>query len=990
MERKLFGVLMVWQCGSILCDVSDKSTTVWWIGICVRSLAVLMLNIFIFATQHAYVPENVASPDDSTILASQSTLSLRGSIGSKSRISAPGHQPPVNTVWPATPEQTEDEFDSESEPLVTMPIREKFREIRRHTEPFLETALDSYLPTLEEGDETESTAPSLVALSRNNSITGISNAVSVMLHPPKVGGVGSKRYSGGDSSYRRRSSGGDVGFRKSSLKIPRRQGGRACSVPDLGLLLSKGADDVPHRVKDPLNLLNLKDPVNEPSSSSSDSAADSPQDEVWEGVATNESDLPLWLLEHLQQRGWLSDVAKTEVDRRKTLAPVESTRGYGFKTDSNRSLEQKNKTDSARSLGRKTKTDSTRNALKTDSNRSIPQKTDSGRRLKKAQQSSEDMGTGSRKLGQSSEDMGSRSNSISAFTGMLASAVSNRLPSFSKRLSKFVPVKSPNVVRSPFDTASNATMWRIPMPSRRTSTSTNAGAPQLSRRQSVQEMITDFTEGQATSSVLGMRKNSVIIGKQDFLQKRLLDFADGGNQGENDQEGDDLVVLPFFKPASAFSGRRNCNCKGNIHTCMTPASTMAENSVFQSYLCSAWCSKDVSVQSSRLASEQGSRRGSDMVRASISGKISETQSPNAVNELHVSVLNSVPKEDLMRHQMDTISPQQLLKSIINQTNDILVVDVRGRDHEGGHIMKSIHMKTADVLRSAASLMGEIRKYKVDNVVFTCMYSVLRARKCANALIQFQTEEQADRHSPIPVRVSVLAGGFHSWVNTFRTDSAVFAKVVEDFKEDCWTLGPDELGLVHVMDAVWSTGGQKILQRNLEEVQQELAKLQGSSDSERSSRRNSYIRRSSDDGAVLDLVPHQGVLPGSVVMSTGSATMIFPQAIIQKKGTVEENEEKEQTNEDDITSDSFAPPIVAQECDPGVEDGNCINSTWLATSGQKKGTVEEQTNDYPSSTLGQKSENAAEGKLRLNAANLALLVPQQCGGASSGDAEENAV
>lgn len=59
----------------------------------------------------------------------------------------------------------------------------------------------------------------------------------------------------------------------------------------------------------------------------------------------------------------------------------------------------------------------------------------------------------------------------------------------------------------------------------------------------------------------------------------------------------------------------------------------------------------------------------------------------------------------------------------------LVIDVRGRDHEGGHIPGSIHVSTSSVVTNTGYLMAEIRSRKVRTVVFTCMYSVLRARKC---------------------------------------------------------------------------------------------------------------------------------------------------------------------------------------------------------------------------------------------------------------------
>lgn len=191
------------------------------------------------------------------------------------------------------------------------------------------------------------------------------------------------------------------------------------------------------------------------------------------------------------------------------------------------------------------------------------------------------------------------------------------------------------------------------------------------------------------------------------------------------------------------------------------------------------------------------------------------------NELTVSVIeSSTTQQQKEDHQIDTISPQDLFKAMTAPGGDgILVVDVRGKDHDGGHVPNSIHITTKEVCKNPGFLVSEIRQRKVTQAVFTCMYSVLRARKCSNALQEFQRREQSERHSPYPVQLKLLAGGFHGYINAFAHD---ISRHVEDYKEECWTKGPENLGLVHVMDALWSEGGQQKLIKNLEEELEKIA------------------------------------------------------------------------------------------------------------------------------------------------------------------------
>merc|ERR1711964_253210 len=104
-----------------------------------------------------------------------------------------------------------------------------------------------------------------------------------------------------------------------------------------------------------------------------------------------------------------------------------------------------------------------------------------------------------------------------------------------------------------------------------------------------------------------------------------------------------------------------------------------------------------------------SRRGSDYKKNLSS--FMEEEEPRE-NELTISVIESgVTMQDLDPIQIETIPPLKLAR-MLEKLKDVLVIDVRGRDHEGGNVPGSIHVKTADVVANPGFLIAEIRKRKV--------------------------------------------------------------------------------------------------------------------------------------------------------------------------------------------------------------------------------------------------------------------------------------
>jgi rhodanese-related sulfurtransferase len=201
------------------------------------------------------------------------------------------------------------------------------------------------------------------------------------------------------------------------------------------------------------------------------------------------------------------------------------------------------------------------------------------------------------------------------------------------------------------------------------------------------------------------------------------------------------------------------------------------------------------------------------------------------------------------HRFDLVEPFILAGILADpeQRDEVLTVDVRGRDWVGGHIPSSINLRTSEVVSNPQTLLVKCRQNRVHHIVFTCMYSVLRARKCAQAVEKAQEEERKAGFAAYKVRISLLAGGMHAWVNHFIKDLDEPPKVyIDNFDAEMWSDGgPSQGGLVHVMDALWSSGGQKALSDALSQELEQLLLL--------GSRRSSQQSNSDKCGSTLTIV-----------------------------------------------------------------------------------------------------------------------------------------
>merc|ERR1712046_536060 len=163
--------------------------------------------------------------------------------------------------------------------------------------------------------------------------------------------------------------------------------------------------------------------------------------------------------------------------------------------------------------------------------------------------------------------------------------------------------------------------------------------------------------------------------------------------------------------------------------------------------------------------------------------------------------------------------EQLVPILFDQ--DVLVIDVRGLDFEGGHIPRAQNLRVTQISSRPQALIDSLRSQSIRHVVFSCMYSVMRAPQCAVTLANALKEEEPGDGKLPEIAISVLKGGIHGWVNRWRYD-ADFATMVLDFQDDFWIDASSttvEGGFVHVHDVIWSEQGSRHLVGALESLVQ---------------------------------------------------------------------------------------------------------------------------------------------------------------------------
>lgn len=436
-------------------------------------------------------------------------------------------------------------------------------------------------------------------------------------------------------------------------------------------------------------------------------------------------------------------------------------------------------------------------------------------------------------------------------------------------------------------------------------------------------------DGDQERQVVEVKRQSLIMSTSmmtDILKQKLGrdQFEDRNFEAITEGEEEE-IILPFFS-APMKNAFKKCNCQVDpetghvIHTCMTPAATLCENTqAFQSYVCSEWGSRRASAEERRHSQkswrqsqrEVQSRRGSidsemddeeeearrkererekreekmknkrirNASMLAVVGRAAPAPSKQNVdeaapdekkaqknagedsdedkpeeNELHISFQNlqrppfpdiresmelevhqksdddytaneddcnagrrplDMQVETELGHRFELVQPWELGQVLTDpeKREQVLVVDARGRDWVGGHIPLGINLRTSEITSHPESLIKQCLRNRIEHLVFTCMYSVLRARKSAVAVQRAQDEAHRAGFQPYRIRISLLAGGMHGWVNYWinRVDMENKNPYMQDWDAACWCDGgPSQGGLVHVMDALWDKGGQQAL------------------------------------------------------------------------------------------------------------------------------------------------------------------------------------
>eukprot|EP00397_Hematodinium_sp_SG-2012_P003142 GEMP01003150.1.p1 GENE.GEMP01003150.1~~GEMP01003150.1.p1 ORF type:complete len:1314 (+),score=309.07 GEMP01003150.1:185-4126(+) len=313
--------------------------------------------------------------------------------------------------------------------------------------------------------------------------------------------------------------------------------------------------------------------------------------------------------------------------------------------------------------------------------------------------------------------------------------------------------------------------------------------------------------------------------------------------------------------------RRKCNCTGNVHTCMSPMSSAGASlahsphwgrsempsvahsqlaSIVQSERASVTCSpilsdeeeedamlteriveKRRSLQTSRSFDlEKRAKKYNQKLKPKVkvpaspipegdeddSRRPSFSQEPSCTEEGQPAVVS--PTSNFARFRQVN---HEECAALIRDTKT-LVLDVRGRDFCGGNIPGSRNMRTRALQEEPRILFELLTDLEVDHVIFTCMYSVLRAISCAVALQQFvQAEISTTQTNPPKISISILKEGFHGWLN-YWNDLNRLEEMVENYDEQSWVAcDSDKGGMVHVMDALWSDKGHALLFNALQEI-----------------------------------------------------------------------------------------------------------------------------------------------------------------------------
>lgn len=128
-----------------------------------------------------------------------------------------------------------------------------------------------------------------------------------------------------------------------------------------------------------------------------------------------------------------------------------------------------------------------------------------------------------------------------------------------------------------------------------------------------------------------------------------------------------------------------------------------------------------------------------------------------------------------------IDPDQLYQLIKTTKNpqDLVIIDVRDDDYDGGHIRDSWHIPVTEFKQVFPTVLSKLQAQGTKKVVIHCSLSKQRGPSSALRFRRFLNEELASSDAPQSVKdyisqlsVAVLKGGFVAWQRKYGTDESV--------------------------------------------------------------------------------------------------------------------------------------------------------------------------------------------------------------------------
>ncbi|KAJ4409091.1 hypothetical protein N0V91_002907 [Didymella pomorum] len=122
-----------------------------------------------------------------------------------------------------------------------------------------------------------------------------------------------------------------------------------------------------------------------------------------------------------------------------------------------------------------------------------------------------------------------------------------------------------------------------------------------------------------------------------------------------------------------------------------------------------------------------------------------------------------------------ITPEEVLKDL--SSDDLLLVDVRRTDFEGGTIKGSLNLPAHSFYMNRAILFDLCKRAGVERVAFYCGSSNGRGPRCSGWFADYIAEKGDGQ-----VQALTLGGGIKGWVKAGQS----YTQQMEGFKPEYWT------------------------------------------------------------------------------------------------------------------------------------------------------------------------------------------------------------